>query len=345
LLAEQSRLAAFMGRLDEADSAAVDALVIAERLALDELRATVLNTRGVIALHRGDLRRARTEMERALASGGSSEQIRAVTNLAVTWDSDGFLGEATRYGRLANEMGRRTGNKLMLIWSQAGELAEDVFAAGDWDGMLERAHAYLAETAELGGGYLDPGIRLLCAYVHAGRGDDAAAAAELETGLAAVDAGGGIQAVAPTLTLAARVEQILGHHAHARELVDNALSAVREASDRAPGLRADMALAFHFAGCSEQWLEIARARFAETGRVWAARLICSGRLEYAAELYSQIGSPHEEATTRLAATKQLLAAGRRDDAGAQLDRALPYYERAGATRIIAEAESLFAAAS
>jgi class 3 adenylate cyclase len=346
LLAEHSRIAAFAGRLEDADRAAEEALVVAERLGLDALRATILNTRGVIALQDGDVRRARAEIESALAVGGSSaEQIRGYTNLAVTWDTDGFRGEGARYGRLANEMGRRMGNKLMLIWSQAGEIAEDVFSQGDWDGTLERAGAYLAETAELGGSYLDSGLRLLCAYVHAGRGDDAAAAAELELGLAAIDTGGGIQAVAPSVTLAARIEQILGHHARATALIDDALAALREASIRAPGLRADMALAFYFAGRGEPWLEVARSRFTETGRVWAARLICSGRLEYAAELYAQIGSTHEEATTRLAAAEQLLAEGRRADAGAQLDLALPFYERAGATRIVAQAEALFAAAS
>jgi class 3 adenylate cyclase len=346
LLAERARIIAFAGNLVEADRAAEEALVIADQLGLDGLRATILNTRAVIALQDGDIRRARAEIESALAVGGSfAEQIRAYTNLAVTWDTDGFLGEARRYGRLANEMGRRMGNKLMLIWSQAGEIAEDVFSAGDWDGTLERAHAYLAETAELGGSYLDSGLRLLCAYVHAGRGDDAAAAAELQIGLAAIDAGSGIQAVAPSLSLAARVEQILGNDARATALVDDALSALREASIRAPGLRADMALAYYLAGRGEPWLEIARARFTETGRVWGARLICSGQLEYAAALYSQIGSPHEEATTRFSAAEQLLALGRRADAGAQLDLALPFYERAGANRILARAETLFAAAS
>ena len=346
LLAEQSRMAAFAGRLDEADQAAKDALVVAERLALDTLRATILNTRGVIALQRGDVRRARAEIESALAVGGSSaEQIRAYTNLAVAWDSDGFSGEGRRYGQLANEMGRRMGNKFMLVWSQAGEIAEEVFSAGDWDGTVERAHAYLAETAELGGSYSDAGLRMLCAYVHAGRGDDAASDRELELGLAAIDTGGGIQTVSPLLTLAGRIQQILGRDARALALVEEALSALRQASVRAPGLRADMALALYLADRGEAWLELARARFTETGRVWGARLICSGRLEYAAELYAQIGSPHEEATTRLAAAEQLLAEGRRGDAGAQLDLALPFYERAGAKRILARAETLFAAAS
>ncbi|HEX6788509.1 MAG TPA: adenylate/guanylate cyclase domain-containing protein [Gaiellaceae bacterium] len=346
LLAEQARFAAFVGRLDEADAAAADALAVAERLALDELRATVLNTRGVIALQRGDLRRARAEIESALAVDASmSEQIRGITNLAVTWDTDLFVGEGTRYGRLANDMSRRMGNKLMLIWAEAGEIAEDVFSGGDWDGTLERGHAYLAETAEIGGGYSDAGIRLLCAYVHAARGDEAAADAELETALGSIDAGGGIQGVAPTLMVAARIRQILGRHEPARELVDQVLSALRQASIRAPGLRADMAIAFYDAGRGEEWLELARTRFSETGRVWMGRLICSGRLTDAAELLSHIARPHEEAVTRLAAAEQLLAAGSRAEAGAQLDLALPYFERAGATRIVAQAESLFAAAS
>ena len=347
LLAEQARFAAFRGRLDEADEAAAAALGIAERLGLDALRMTIFNTRGVIALQRGDLRRTRLEAESALAIGASStEQIRALTNIAVTWDTDGFPGEGARYGKLANETGRRLGNKLMLLWSQAGEIAEDVFSYGHWDETLERSRAYLDQTAELGGGYLDGGMHLLCAYVHAARGNTAAADAELELGLARVDeARGDVQAVAPRYTLAARIAQILGRDERGRELVESALSAVGGSSVRAPGPRADMLLAVYASGCGDPWLELARTQFAETGRVWLGRLICSGQLTDAAELVAHIGAPHEEAVMRLAAAEQLLARGQRADAGAQLELALPYFERAGATRILAHAESLFAAAS
>jgi hypothetical protein len=159
------------------------------------------------------------------------------------------------------------------------------------------------------------------------------------------DARGDIQAVAPRLTLAARIAHILGRDERGRELVESALTAVSEASVRAPGPRADMMLAVYTSGFGEAWLELAHAQFAETGRVWLGRLICSGQLTDAAELVAHIGAPHEEAVIRLAAAEQLLAHGRRADAGAQLELAVPYFERAGATRILVRAESLFAAAS
>jgi tetratricopeptide (TPR) repeat protein len=192
---------------------------------------------------------------------------------------------------------------------------------------------------------MDPTLWLLCAYIDAARGDVSEADAELERGLAEIDYAGGLQSVAPNLTEAARVHQLLGRTEPAVELVDRTLDLLGEAKLRSPGPRADNLLAFYLAGRGDRWLEIADARFAETGRVWVGRLICSGRLVEAAELLGQVASPHEEAVTRLAAAEHLLALGRRADAGAQLDVALPYFERAGAGRIIAQAESLFAAAS
>ena len=86
-------------------------------------------------------------------------------------------------------------------------------------------------------------------------------------------------------------------------------------------------------------------KFAETGRVWAATLVCSGNAADAAEIYAQIGGAGEEAAARLLGAEQFIAAGRRPEADAQLQKALAFYSRAGAARIVAQAEALLAAAS
>jgi tetratricopeptide (TPR) repeat protein len=307
----------------------------------------VLNTLGVISMMQGDLRQARVSIEEAATlAASSSERVRALTNLAVLWDSDGYGGEAGRYGRLANDAALRMGDKMMQFWAQTGEIQEVLFAEGNWDETLERATAYLAATAAIGGHYLDPGIRLCRAYIYAARAEDAAAEEDLELALAAVNLRGrDVQAIAPTLNVAAGVNQLLGKHDHAVELVDRLLEIIRTSTVRAPGLRADNAAVFYRAGRADEWLELVRAKFAETGRVWAATLLCSGNAADAAEIYSHISSANEEAVARLLGAEQLIASGRRPEADVQLQKALSFYSRAGAPRIVAQAEALLAAAS
>jgi class 3 adenylate cyclase len=347
VLAEKARLDVFAGRLDGAERTSTEALELADRLELEELQASVLNTRGVLHMVQGDIRQARVHIEEALnRTTSSSERVRALTNLAVLWDSDGYTTEASRYGRLANEAARRMGDKMMQFWVQTGEIQEELFGDGNWDEALARATAYLEATAAIGGHYLDPTIRLCRAYILAARFEDAAAERDVETALGAIDEGGGIQAVAPNLNAAARVYQLLGKHDRAVEIVDRLLKLLNEGSiSRAPGVRADNAVTFYRAGRAEEWLELSRSKFAETGRLWAANLVCSGNAADAAEIYAHIGQPSEEAIARLVGAEQLIAAGRRAEADVQLQQAVAFYRRAGAPRIVQQAEALFAAAS
>jgi thioredoxin-like negative regulator of GroEL len=77
----------------------------------------------------------------------------------------------------------------------------------------------------------------------------------------------------------------------------------------------------------------------------AARLYASGEFAGAAELYGQIGSAVDEADARLRAAEQLAEAGRREEAEAQLERALTFYRSVGATRYVREGEDLLAASA
>jgi tetratricopeptide (TPR) repeat protein len=295
---------------------------------------------------KGDLRQSRVHLEEVVSrTTSSSERVRALTNLAVLWDSDAYMGEATRYGRLANDAARRTGDKMQQFWVQTGEIQEELFGEGHWDEALERAAAYLEETAAIGGHYMDPTILLCRAYIFAARGEDAAADANLELALAAIDPSGGVQASVPNLNAAAQVNQLLGRYDRALELVDRLLDVLQSLSARAPGFRADNAAVFYRAGRADEWLELIRRKCAETGRVWAATLVCSGKAADAAEIYAHGGQSNEEAVARLLGAEQLIASGRRPEAEVQLEQSLGFYTRAGARRIVAQAEALLAAAS
>lgn len=192
---------------------------------------------------------------------------------------------------------------------------------------------------------MDPTLRLCAAYIHAARAEDAVAEKHLGLALAVIDLSGGVQAVAPNLNAAAQVNELLGKHDRAVELIDRVLDVLQTTSARSPGIRAENAVAFYRAGRADEWLQLARVKFAQTGRVWAATLLCSGNAADAGEIYAQIGGASEEAVARLLGAEQLIASGRRPEADVQLQKALGFYSRAGAPRIVAQAEALLAAAS
>ena len=70
-----------------------------------------------------------------------------------------------------------------------------------------------------------------------------------------------------------------------------------------------------------------------------------GDFAAAATSYANLGLQTYEARARLRVASDLVAAGRRPEADAQLARALAFYRSVGATRYIREGEALLAAAS
>jgi thioredoxin-like negative regulator of GroEL len=75
----------------------------------------------------------------------------------------------------------------------------------------------------------------------------------------------------------------------------------------------------------------------------AAVAIARGGFDRAAELYAQIGSLPDEAFARLQAAKQPLAAGRRTEGTAHLQRVVAFYREVQASSYLREAEMLLAA--
>ena len=138
---------------------------------------------------------------------------------------------------------------------------------------------------------------------------------------------------------------ILGDIDRARELVDAAIPHIERSRHRAPGVTADNAATVIRVGRADWWLRRYESSFAETGRLWAAFLVYSGRAADAADLYEHIAWPQDAAASRLLAAEQLVAAGRQAEADVQLEGALAFYRRAGARRIVRQAEALLAAAS
>jgi hypothetical protein len=75
----------------------------------------------------------------------------------------------------------------------------------------------------------------------------------------------------------------------------------------------------------------------------AARAAAGGDLGSAANLYARIGARAAEAEARLLHAEALVREGRRAEANAELDRALPYFRSVDAVAFIRRAERLVAA--
>jgi hypothetical protein len=76
----------------------------------------------------------------------------------------------------------------------------------------------------------------------------------------------------------------------------------------------------------------------------ALRLLLSGEIVDAADAWARV-SPHDEAVARLYAAEVLAARGQRTEAEVQLERGLAFFRAVGATKIVADASALLAAAA
>jgi tetratricopeptide (TPR) repeat protein len=153
-----------------------------------------------------------------------------------------------------------------------------------------------------------------------------------------------LQSIFPALALRARTLASAGRNeeawADAAELLR-----IWQQSDVSIGSywTADLAFAVSQVGRDEDLLA-PLATAPSTPWVAAARAVATSEFEQAAALYAEIGSLPDEALARLCHARRLVASGRRDDANAELDRALAFHRRVKAERYIQEGEALLATA-
>ena len=95
-------------------------------------------------------------------------------------------------------------------------------------------------------------------------------------------------------------------------------------------------------GRGDELSEVAKRAPVKTRWLEAALALTTGDPREAARIYAQIGSLPDEAHARLRAAETLVAAGRGQEADAELAQALEFYRAVGATRYIREGEALLA---
>jgi class 3 adenylate cyclase len=320
-----------------------EALIMANRLGLEEARAWILNTVGAARAGQGDpeglnLIRQSIDASRRLHT---IELVRGLNNLAHQLMHRGDLSSAEPVIEEMNAVARRFGYPDWIRWAEGKKLVLS-YHLGHWDDAQEVVDALLGEVEQGTQHYLEGEWRMYRSRMQIARGDKVAALEDGRRGLAAAREAGDAQLVGPLLAWNARVAD----SAAAEPLFDEFMKLwvdsghVTGASTAFP----DAAAAAVRLGRAEQFVATAEAL---GGELWlrAAVAYAEGELVHAAEILSGIGTLPEEARTRLEAASQLVSAGRRAEAEPELQQALAVWRSVGAVAYVREGEALLAASA
>jgi ATP/maltotriose-dependent transcriptional regulator MalT len=333
---------------DEADRAVEvgsQALEMAEALGLDELRASALNTLGVCRVMTGDLDGLK-DLERAIEISReirSFQLTRALNNMASTLLALGEIERAHVFHTEAAEVAKHVGWKAAVLWLEAEELDWSYYR-GQWDDALARADAILeARDSDSRHVPRELDARVIRALLRLARDDILGADEDSAAALSYTDRFSDPQILFPALATRARVLFDRGAKEEAETLLVELLDRWRSnpftpASD----WLAYCAPVIAALGRGPEVAAVAKAAPAQTRWLEASIALFEGNAMETARIYAQIGAEPEEAHARLLAAETLLHAGRRDEAETELARALDFYRRVSATRMIREAEALLA---
>jgi class 3 adenylate cyclase/tetratricopeptide (TPR) repeat protein len=343
VLQELSRIAMMGNDFDRAIELGSESLGLAEELGLDATRARNLNTLGVGRIHTGDPG-GLDDLEQAVAiaaAAHSHEEASAAANLA--WMT-ALLGDLRRAGEL-HEQSRRIADRLgldsFIRWLRA-EHAFHCHWEGRWDEALSTADEFIREVEAGQSHYMEAACRYIRGTIRLARGDVTAALADARRATDAARGARDPQTLNPALAFEARTRLAVDDRERANALADELFDAWRSQGVPPGHECVDGVWAFSELGRSSEFADALERGRAQTPWHEAARLVISGDLAGAADLYGEIGSVPDEAYARLRAAAALVESGRRAEADGQLRLALPVLAKLDATAWTAEAEALLA---
>ncbi|MDQ2982652.1 MAG: AAA family ATPase [Actinomycetota bacterium] len=332
----------FSGEAVEAIDLANEALPIAERLGLHAVQARLLELRGLARVTEGDTGGfADFDRSIALATARAVHQLHtAFNNLLNTHVWLGNLDKADETLAALEQNAERHGTASERQWAR-GMAADIHFIAGRWDAATRITDELIPEVEASGGHYVEAASRGVRAEMRLATGDLRGASVDTEKALELARRAKDAQVLAPALAMRASVLFAEGRADEARALVGEIV---------AFGAR------FVFVGNDHRIVETAwLVREAGRGKEYAAATataqspwavaaaaICTDDLVRAADVLDELGYRPGEAYARLRAAEELVGAGRRAEANAQLSPALAFYREVGATRYVREAEALLA---
>ena len=339
VLAWSARYQMLDGQLESGLRRANEALGMAERLRLDDLRVHALTTIGTAKELQGD-ETGRRDLEHAIEIGRSTNSAMvsgALNNLSVVIDTTDVrrvqklqheaLLEAERFGDV-NLMRFLRGNFIASSWM-----------LGEWDDAVTAADEFVAECEQGSPHILEGPSRLFRGYILLARGrrneslEDFRQALELARRARAEP-----DIVIPALVRNAWANLQIGRLSEARALFAEAVPALRKHPYARPWVLAEVAVDL---GETPAIRDIVAA-LPPSPAHRAMVAVLDGDFEAASQLYRTAGHVLFEAEARLRAAEQLLAQGRREKGEEELEKALSFYRSVGATLFIERGERLLA---
>jgi ATP/maltotriose-dependent transcriptional regulator MalT len=287
---------------------------------------------GLARVTSGDLEGTH-DLEAAIALAreiNSPESVRATRMLASMHLLLGRLDRAAELYADARGQADRFGDAFEKRWLAAA-YAMELQWTGRWDEAVVSADEFVARSAAGSPHYMEAPVRRVRGEIRLLRGD-------LEGALEDADLGFEFARVArdpwflyPSLTFRARVLLAHGRTGEATAIVDDLLRRLAGPDGRAVLVSfrtaADLALILRRLDRPGELRDAIRRARTPTQWLAAAEAYASGDFEEAAELYGRIGSDVDAATARLAGAEELFAAGRSDEARAQLAPAQDFFDR------------------
>jgi class 3 adenylate cyclase/tetratricopeptide (TPR) repeat protein len=342
VLSNLSRFRMLNDEYEEAIELGRQALELAERLGLEEIRAHALDNVGVARVNMGDAGGV-ADLERSIEialAASSRECVRAYMNLGQAYwvlgdrarsaraEEEGLTAAAQRFGGMGITRGLRA------------NMMENEFIAGRWDEAYRLADEFIAET-EAGSPHFYEGTpRYIRGAIRLARGDTLGGLADAERGLE-VASGARASIYGPSLAFYAEALLACGREEEATTAAVETLGLAGQNAVVFAGCWPILIRVLGAIGRGEELLAATEAA-PQTRWIVAARCYAARDFAGAAELYAQIGSLLDEADARLRAAELLASEDGRAEADAQLEQALAFYRSVGATRYVGEGEALLA---
>jgi class 3 adenylate cyclase/tetratricopeptide (TPR) repeat protein len=340
VLAVSARYRMLAGERAEGLRLGKEALAMADRLGLDELRAHALITIGTAKSYMGD-EDGEKDLQNALEIGLAANSPTAATAL----NNLGVLASATDLRREyalvqeSRQLGERMGDRETMRFAD-GNLIWCKWALGWWDEALEGANEFIAVCESGSPHYLESFVRDTRAAIRLARGDVEAALDDLGRARELARQAKDPQAQLPSLGASARAYILLGRIDEARAFAHEFVSGLRGLSETPPfvGIIAEFADELGLAPELRELNDTAPSgRFKD-----AASAELDGDFERAAGICADLAFLTREASSRLRAAQNLIDAGRRAEGEVELQKALAFYRSVGATFFIERGEKLLA---
>lgn len=342
ILSQASRMAMLASRDEESLDYGRGALELADALGLPEIRVHALASVGTVRAGNGQ-HAGITELEESAALArqlNSPEIARSLNNLATVYGIYGRKREAAETNRLAVAAAERFGLRAIAMYSRGNSLYY-LYDQGQWDEASAAADALIDEAVAMGLHSTERMALETRARVRLGRDDVAGAERDSARALELGRNIGDPQALIPALAVHVVVLLRAGRP-EARPLAEELRSAA--AGVRLPFQGGTESVSVARCLGIEDWLLALETRSTwRTPWLEAMTELLRGDLDRAVERYAALATPVDEAFARMEAAKAHLGAGRRAEAEAHLEAALAFFRKAGASRYVAEAETLLAA--